>query len=111
MRDRAQYVIAECRHLATMTEEPGRTTRRFLSPPVRDVHEHLRRRMGDLGMEVHVDAIGNLRGLDSARRPEAPPYWALHRHCPDSALDGVLGGSWLSGFASPAKPRCACPSN
>ena len=63
MRDRALYAIAECQHLAAMTEQPGRITRRFLTPPVHEVHAHLRRRMVALGMEVHVDAVGNLRGL------------------------------------------------
>jgi allantoate deiminase len=46
-----------------MTEEPGRTTRRFLTSPVHDVHAFLRRRMVALGMDVRVDAAGNLRGL------------------------------------------------
>src|SRR5438270_377272 len=64
MRDRAQRAIAECRHLATMTEEPGRTTRRFLTPPIHDVHAHLRRRMVALSMDVRVDAAGNLRVVD-----------------------------------------------
>src|SRR5947207_13340186 len=63
MRDRALHAIAECKHLATMTEQPDRITRRFLTPPVVEVHKHLRRRMVALGMEVRVDAIGNLRGL------------------------------------------------
>jgi allantoate deiminase len=94
MKDRAQHVIAECRHLATMTEEPGRITRRFLSPPVHDVHAHLRRRMIALGMEVTVDAAGNLRGL------WAPPNAGRRRlvlgshidTVPDAgAFDGVLG--------------------
>ena len=45
-----------------MSEEPGRTTRRFLVPPVHEVHALLRSRMESLGMTVHVDAVGNLRG-------------------------------------------------
>ena len=61
--DRAQRAIAECRRIAQMSEEPGRITRRFLTPPVRDVHTHLRRGMETLGMTVHTDAAGNLRGL------------------------------------------------
>ena len=36
--ERAQRAIAECRRIAAMSEEPGRTTRRFLTPPVREVH-------------------------------------------------------------------------
>ncbi len=45
MNDRARRAIAECRTIATMTEEPGRITRRFLTPPVHHVHAHLRARM------------------------------------------------------------------
>lgn len=60
---RAQRAIAECRRIATMSEEPVRTTRRFLAPPVREVHAHLRNRMESLGMIVRADAAGNLRGL------------------------------------------------
>ena len=63
MRDRAQRVLAECAQIAGMSEEPGRITRRFLSPPVKTLHEHLRKRMEPLGMAVRIDAAGNLRGL------------------------------------------------
>jgi allantoate deiminase len=62
MLDRARRAVADCRLIAAMTEEPGRTTRRFLTPPVRDVHELLRRRMESLELTVTLDAIGNLRG-------------------------------------------------
>jgi allantoate deiminase len=94
MKDRAVRAIAECRHIATMTEEPGRITRRFLSPPTHDVHKHLLARMESLGMSVHMDAAGNLRGLWS-------PAGALRKRLllgshidtvPDAgAFDGVLG--------------------
>jgi allantoate deiminase len=63
MIDPARRAIAECLLIATMTEEPGRITRRFLTPPMHAVHAHLRQRMVDLGMTVQVDAAGNLRGL------------------------------------------------
>jgi allantoate deiminase len=63
MPERAQRAIAECRRIAAMSEEPDRTTRRFLTPPVREVHAYLRKRMTDLGMTTRVDAAGNLRGL------------------------------------------------
>ena len=46
-----------------MSEEPDRITRRFLTPPVHEVHAHLRARMESLGMTVRTDAAGNLRGL------------------------------------------------
>jgi allantoate deiminase len=63
MIDPARRAIAECLLIAAMTEEPGRITRRFLTPPMHAVHAHLRQRMVDLGMTVQVDAAGNLRGL------------------------------------------------
>jgi allantoate deiminase len=94
MRERAQRAIAECRRIAAMTEEPGRTTRRFLTPPMRDVHALLTARMAALGMTVHVDAVGNLRGvwqpLGSGKK-----RLILGSHIdsvPDAgAFDGVLG--------------------
>jgi allantoate deiminase len=94
MRDRALRAIAECRHIATITEEPGRITRRFLTPPVRKVHAHLRTRMEALGMSTHVDASGNLRGLWSGSSASRKRL-VLGSHIdtvPDAgAFDGVLG--------------------
>jgi allantoate deiminase len=63
MPERARRAIAECRRIASMSEEPNRTTRRFLTLPVREVHALLRERMEAVGMTVSVDAAGNLRGL------------------------------------------------
>lgn len=63
MRDRALRAIDECKLIAAMSEEPDRITRRFLTPPMHDVHAHLRTRMKALGMAVRVDAAGNLRGV------------------------------------------------
>ncbi len=94
MRDHAARAIAECRLIATMSEEPGRITRRFLTPPVHAVHAHLRARMEALCMTVHTDAVGNLRGL---WQPEGagPKRLVLGSHIdtvPDAgAFDGVLG--------------------
>lgn len=63
MRDQALRVMDACARIAAMTEEPGRITRRYLTPPMHSVHEHLRDRMEQLGMRVRVDAAGNLRGI------------------------------------------------
>jgi allantoate deiminase len=63
MRKRALRAISECKHIASMSEEPDRITRRFLTPAMHQVHTHLRARMSTLGMITHVDAAGNLRGL------------------------------------------------
>jgi len=93
-RTRAAAAIAECRQIAAMSEEPGRTTRRFLTPPVAEVHAHLRERMEALGMAVTVDAVGNLRGV---WRPDSTcsKRLVIGSHIdtvPDAgAFDGVLG--------------------
>jgi allantoate deiminase len=94
MKDRAARVIEECRKLATMSEEPGRTTRRFLSPPMRDVHAHLRSRFDSLGMATQLDAVGNLRGLwQPSTGSERRLLLGSHVDTvPDAgAFDGVLG--------------------
>jgi allantoate deiminase len=94
MTERASRAIAECRRIAAMSEEPGRTTRRFLSPPVRHVHALLRSRMEALGMAVDLDAAGNLRGV--WKPPNAHGKRMLIGSHIDSvpdagAFDGVLG--------------------
>ena len=94
MRERALRAIAECRHIATMSEQPGRITRRFLTAPVGDVHAHLRGRMEALGMTVRVDAAGNLRGLWQPAGTNGKRL-VMGSHIdtvPDAgAFDGVLG--------------------
>lgn len=94
MKGRAANAIAECQRVAAFTEEPGRITRRFLTPPMHAVHDRLRDRMTVLGMRVTVDAAGNLRGLwqpEGASRKRL----VIGSHVdtvPDAgAYDGVLG--------------------
>ncbi len=94
MKAQAERAIADCRRIALMTEEPGRTTRRFLTEPTHAVHDLLRKRMQALGMKVKVDAVGNLRGLWRPRGAAAKRL-LLGSHIdtvPDAgAFDGVLG--------------------
>ena len=88
----AEKAIAACRDLARMTEEPGRTTRGFLSTPMRDVHNYLSVWMQSLGMRVRIDAAGNIRGL--LGDPDKPRL-IIGSHLdtvPDAgAFDGILG--------------------
>jgi allantoate deiminase len=88
----ALKAIACCRELAEFTEEPGRTTRTFLSPPMRDVHRLLGTWMEAIGMRVSIDAAGNLRGLYGD--PGAPRL-IIGSHLdtvPNAgAFDGILG--------------------
>ena len=94
MRARALRAIEECKLIATMSEEPDRITRRFLTPPVQEVHAHLRARMQALGMAVEVDAAGNLRGVWRPSGSEGKRL-ILGSHIDTvpgaGAFDGVLG--------------------
>src|ERR1051325_7491647 len=106
MSERAQHVIDWCRRVAALSDEPGRTTRTFLSPAMHDVHRQLGAWMSAIGMQVYVDAAGNIRGL----LPGDAPRVLIGSHLdtvPDAgAFDGVLGviiGIALSEIAS----RCA----
>jgi allantoate deiminase len=92
--DRAARIIARCREIAACTEIPGEITRLFLSPPMREVHTLLRGWMEAAGMTVHVDAIGNLRGLWPGSTPGSPRL-LIGSHLdtvPNAgAFDGILG--------------------
>lgn len=94
MKHRAARAIAECRRIAELTEEPGRITRRFLTPPFHHVHALLRERMEALGMTARVDAAGNLRGVwqPSGARDQRYLIGSHIDTVPDAgAFDGVLG--------------------
>ena len=90
----AREVIARCRTLAAYTEEPGFTTRRFLSAPMHDVHARVRSWMEEAGMSVRIDAAGNIRGSYNAAQPAAKRLM-IGSHLDTvpraGAFDGVLG--------------------
>lgn len=94
VRALAQTAVARCRTLAAFTEEPGRTTRTFLSPPMRQCHDALTEWTAPLCADVRIDAAGNFRALYPSAAPEAPTL-ILGSHLdtvPDAgAFDGVLG--------------------
>ncbi len=90
----AERVIARCRRLATFSEDAGGTRRTFLSAPMRDCHREVSSWMKALGMNVSVDAVGNLRGLYAGTSPTAPRL-LIGSHLdtvPNAgAFDGILG--------------------
>ena len=92
--DVAQRMVARCRQIAGCTEVPGETTRTFLSAPMREVHELLRGWMVAAGMQVRVDAVGNLRGVWEGEEGDAGRL-LIGSHLDSvpnaGAFDGVLG--------------------
>jgi allantoate deiminase len=98
-------MIGHCRALAKFTEEPGFTTRTFLSSPMHDVHAYLCEWMEQAGMRVHVDAVGNLRGLWGG---EGTPLW-IGSHLDSvpraGAFDGILGVVMAIGLVEQTRPR------
>lgn len=93
-RAQAEKVIARCRKLASFTEEPGRVTRTFLSPPMRECHREIAAWVEPLGAEVRIDAAGNFRALYAAAEANSPRL-LIGSHLdtvPDAgAFDGVMG--------------------
>ena len=87
-------IIARCQAIAELSEQPGCTTRTFLSPPMREVHRLLRVWMERLGMSVSVDSAGNLRGYHEGLHTDAPRL-LIGSHLDTvpcaGAFDGVLG--------------------
>jgi len=94
MKEQARKAIHLCRELAACSEEEGKTTRTFLSPPMKDVHRILSGWMGDAGLRTSVDAVGNLHGVLPGAQPDASRL-LIGSHLdtvPDAgAFDGVLG--------------------
>ena len=90
----AEEVIARCRKLASFSEDAGGTRRTFLSAPMRDCHREVSSWMKALGMNVSVDAVGNLRGLYAGTSSSAPRI-LIGSHLdtvPNAgAFDGILG--------------------
>jgi len=91
MRQLAAKAIDLCRRIALCSEEPGITTRTFLSPPMRDVYRALGGWMEEWGMRVRVDDAGNLRGLREGRSPRLIVASHLDTVPNAGAFDGVLG--------------------
>jgi allantoate deiminase len=93
MLSAAREAVRVCRELATCSEEPGVTTRTFLSPPMRDAHALLTGWMMRAGMSVTVDAAGNLRGRYPGASMTPPLLIGSHLDTVPhaGAFDGILG--------------------
>ena len=64
--------MARCDELATFTEEPGRITRPYGTPALTAARELVAQWMRDAGLDVRIDAVGNVRGRVEGSEPTAP---------------------------------------
>lgn len=67
----ARLLARRLDELALLTDEPGRTTRTFLSPAMRQANALVGGWMSAAGLAVREDAIGNLIGRQEASQPRA----------------------------------------
>ena len=87
----ARGIVERCRQLASYTEEPGWTTRTYLSKPMHDVHRALTDWLTPCGCEVHIDAAGNLRAVRAGDGPTLIIGSHLDTVIHAGAFDGILG--------------------
>ncbi len=91
---RAEEVVARCHKLAGFSEDKGSTRRTFLSAPMRDCHREIAEWLRPLGVEVSIDAAGNLRAVYAASGAGSPQLM-IGSHLdtvPNAgAFDGILG--------------------
>lgn len=93
-RTLTEQVLKRCELLAHCTDVPGQVHRVFLSSATRAAHRYLTEWMKEAGLEVRVDAIGNIRGLKRSPNPNARTFMvASHIDTVPNAgkYDGTLG--------------------
>jgi allantoate deiminase len=101
----AREVVRRCRRLAQCTEDPGKTTRTFLSEPMHEVHGLIREWMEAAGMRVRVDGVGNIRGV-YGKGPRLMIASHLDTVPNAGAFDGILGV--MMGIAlAEGRPPCS----
>jgi allantoate deiminase len=82
--------------LGRISDEPDRLTRTFLSPAMRRANARVAGWMKEVGLEVRVDAVGNLIGRLQAQTPSPKPQTLLLGSHLDTVhdagrFDGALG--------------------
>ncbi len=88
----AARVMDRCDVLANFSEENGALTRRFCSPPMKQVHKEIGRWLEAIGWASKIDAAGNLLGNNSkVDRPAVLIGSHLDTVRNAGKYDGVLG--------------------
>lgn len=90
--DLAKVALSRADELAACTEIPGLLKRTFMSEPMKKTHELVRGWMQQAGMQVRVDALGNIVGRLEGKGPKAFLTGSHLDTVPDAGkYDGMLG--------------------
>ncbi len=88
----AKDCLRQADELAACTEEPGILKRTFMSEPMQRAHTLVRGWMQSAGMQVRVDALGNIIGRLEGNGPKAFLTGSHLDTVPDAGkYDGMLG--------------------
>ncbi len=88
----AHECIARADELAACTESPGILKRTFMSEPMQRVHTLVRGYMQSAGLQVRVDALGNIIGRLEGQGPKTFLTGSHLDTVPDAGkYDGMLG--------------------
>ncbi len=90
----AQTIMQRCDVLAQFTETPDVLTRTFLSQPMHDVHKAMQTWLEQAGLQVRVDAVGNIIGRKVSKTKDAKVFIiGSHLDTVKNAgkYDGMLG--------------------
>ena len=91
-KELAAEALARADELAACTENPGILKRTFMSDPMREAHTLVRSWMENAGMQVRVDALGNLVGRLPGKGPKIFLTGSHLDTVPDAGkYDGMLG--------------------
>ena len=101
----AAEAVRRCRELAACTEEPGVTTRTFLSAPMHDVHARVRQWMQAAGMTVTVDAAGNIRGVYPGAAPTARRLFLTNETGADISVEALATQTVVATIPVGKRPR------
>lgn len=90
----AEEILRRCDELAQISDEPGGTTRGYLSEAMGRVNDRVGQWMRRAGLHTEVDGAGNLIGVRRCGRDDAPVL-VIGSHLDTvrdaGAYDGVLG--------------------
>jgi allantoate deiminase len=91
-RELAEDCLKQADELAACTEVPGILKRTFMSDPMRAAHEKVRGWMEAAGMQVRVDALGNIIGRLAGKSSKIFLTGSHLDTVPDAGkYDGMLG--------------------